>query len=132
MLAREYSAGVVRPDAAIVQYVESAVGLTRQPTACMREEEVTVSDIEKLVRQRKRAGSGYSRSRWNSMKHGLAANTVVVPGEDTEAFDRLLAEYIEEWKPGGPTQTRLVRELAVIDWKLTRYARPNRPIIGRR
>lgn len=89
----------------------------------MREEEIPVPDTEKIIRQRKRAGSGYSRSRWNSMKHGLAANTVVVPGEDPAAFDRLLAEYIEEWNPGGPTQARLVRELAIIDWKLTRYAR---------
>jgi len=76
-----------------------------------------------ISRRDKRAGAGYSRSRWNATKHGLAGDRVVIAGEDPEEFDRLLLEYIDEWEPRGRTQERLVEELAAIDWKLTRYAR---------
>jgi len=76
-----------------------------------------------ISRREKRAGAGYSRSRWNATKHGLAGDRVVIAGEDPEEFERLLLEYIDEWEPRGRTQERLVEELAAIDWKLTRYAR---------
>lgn len=50
-----------------------------------------------ISEHRKRAGAGYARSRWNATKHGLAAGNVVIPGEDPEAFERLLQDYIDEW-----------------------------------
>lgn len=81
------------------------------------------STSKETSRLTKRAGAGYARSRWNAKKHGLAAGHVVIQGEDPEAFERLLQQYIDEWQPRGRTQERLIEELAAIDWKLTRYAR---------
>jgi len=77
----------------------------------------------KDIEPKKRAGAGYSRSRWNAMTHGLAADHVVLPGENPEALEKLREEYSQEWKPKGPTEERLVIELADIDWKLERFAR---------
>lgn len=77
----------------------------------------------KDIEPKKRAGAGYSRSRWNAMTHGLAADHVVLPGENPEALENLREEYSQEWKPKGPTEERLVIELADIDWKLERFAR---------
>jgi len=76
-----------------------------------------------ISQQRKRAGAGYARTRWNATKHGLAARNVVIPGEDPAEFERLLEDYKDEWAPRGRTQARLVEELAAIDWKLMRYER---------
>ena len=77
----------------------------------------------KDIEPKKRAGAGYSRSRWNAMTHGLAADHIVLPGENPEALEKLREEYSQEWKPKGPTEERLVIEMADIDWKLERFSR---------
>jgi hypothetical protein len=66
-----------------------------------------------VVRSRK-----YKRP--NALKHGVYAETALIPGEDPREFDGLLAELMDEWKPLGPTLRDALFELADLKWKLRR------------
>ena len=65
---------------------------------------------------------GKSRSSYNGLKHGLYAREVVLPGEDMEAFNALLASMMRELKPQGRAEEGIVRRAADIWWRLGRTA----------
>ena len=65
---------------------------------------------------------GKSRSSYNSLKHGLYARDVGLPGEDLEAFDGLLTSMMAELKPQGRAEEGLLRRAADIWWRLGRTA----------
>src|ERR1700738_1773800 len=66
---------------------------------------------------------GRAAVRLNGLKHGLCAETIVVPGEDPAAFEALLEAYRAEYKPATPTDEFLVRQFAMADWRLLRLHR---------
>src|SRR6266404_2801096 len=61
---------------------------------------------------------GRAAVRLNGLKHGLCAETIVVPGEDPAEFEALLNAYRAERQPASPTDEFLVRQLAMADWFL--------------
>jgi hypothetical protein len=69
-----------------------------------------------------RTPAGKARSSYNSLKHGLYARDVVLPGEDRAEYDRLLAELMAEFRPHARYETMLVERLADISWRLGRAA----------
>jgi hypothetical protein len=70
-----------------------------------------------------RTEEGKARSSQNSLKHGVFAKTIVLPGESQEEFDALLAGLRKDHKPEGETESNLVRGLAEIQWRLNRLRR---------
>src|SRR2546422_8843330 len=56
----------------------------------------------------------------NSLRHGLRARTVVLPGESREEFDRLCNDLELEWRPVSRTAQFYLEQMAVSQWKLTR------------
>jgi len=66
---------------------------------------------------------GRAAVRLNGLKHGLCAETIVVPGEDPAEFEALLDAYRAERQPACPTDEFLVRQLAMADWRLLRLHR---------
>ncbi len=56
----------------------------------------------------------------NSLRHGLRARTVVLPGENREEFNRLCDDLEREWKPESRTARFYLEQMAVSQWKLTR------------
>src|SRR5260370_27105293 len=66
---------------------------------------------------------GRAAVRLNGLKHGLCAETIVVPGEDPAEFEALLEAYRAEYKSVTPTDEFLVRQLAMADWRLLRLHR---------
>ena len=66
---------------------------------------------------------GRAAVRLNGLKHGLRAETIVVPGEDPAEFEALLEAYRAERQPASPTDEFLVRQLAMADWRLLRLHR---------
>lgn len=67
-----------------------------------------------------RTEEGKQRSSMNSLRHGLTARAIVMPAEDPAAFQRHAQEFIEEYKPKGPTEIQLVQNLAESSWLLNR------------
>ena len=56
----------------------------------------------------------------NSLRHGLRARTVVLPGEDREEFNQLCDDLEVEWTPQSRTEQFYVEQMAVSQWKLIR------------
>ena len=56
----------------------------------------------------------------NSLRHGLRARTVVLPGENREEFDQLCDDLEREWEPQSRTAKFYLEQMAVSQWKLTR------------
>src|SRR5207253_6491288 len=57
----------------------------------------------------------------NSLKHGLAGGTLIIPGEDPAAFEALRDALFEEHQPTTQTEELLVQEMAQ-SWWLTQRA----------
>jgi hypothetical protein len=68
-----------------------------------------------------RTPAGKLASSGNSLKHGLAAPRLIIPGEDPSAFEALLADLLDEHQPASPTEELLVHEIAQ-SWWLTQRA----------
>ena len=71
-----------------------------------------------------RTEAGKAASSANALSHGLtAASTVVLPEEDTDAFERLREGVIADLDPAGALQEALAQRIAVLLWRLDRAAR---------
>jgi hypothetical protein len=67
-----------------------------------------------------RTESGKQRSSQNALRHGLTAETAVLPTEDPAAYQRHIQQFLDEYRPATPTETHLVQELADIAWRQNR------------
>jgi hypothetical protein len=63
---------------------------------------------------------GKARSAANSRRHGLAAASIVLPGESEEHFQLLLAAYMGQFQPQTGVETDLVEVMAISRWRLRR------------
>jgi hypothetical protein len=68
-----------------------------------------------------RTSDGKLASSRNSLKHGLAGGTLLIPGEDPAAFEALRDALLEEHQPATQTEELLVQEMAQ-SWWLTQRA----------
>src|SRR6202049_944507 len=67
-----------------------------------------------------RTDAGKQRSSLNALRHGLTAQTAVLPSEDPAAYQRHIQQFLDEYQPATPTETQLVHELANTAWRLNR------------
>ena len=67
---------------------------------------------------------GKERSARNATTHGVRAkNTLILPDETQEEFDRVKAGWMAEYGPHGYAEERLVEEVYLNDWFLKRAMR---------
>jgi hypothetical protein len=67
-----------------------------------------------------RTEEGKQRSSQNSLKHGIFARTILIPGESQEDFDKLLYHYKRDYQPKGEPEEDLIRLLAETEWRRRR------------
>lgn len=67
-----------------------------------------------------RTEAGRQITKFNALRHGLAAKDLIIPGEDPAVLDALRAELRAEYQPGTQTEAMLVEDLAVCWWRLQR------------
>ena len=70
-----------------------------------------------------RSAEGKAASRFNALKHGSDAESLVIPGEDPEALAELSAEYYEQFRPEGPIELYYVDSMVNSDWLRRRLHR---------
>jgi hypothetical protein len=58
----------------------------------------------------------------NALKHGLRARTVLLRGEEGEAYCALRDALFEQWSPRGEAEGLLVQRMAECAWRLMRCA----------
>ena len=63
---------------------------------------------------------GKTRSARNATRHGLLSRTIVLSGENRKLFERLLADFTNEFQPATPVQNALVENMAVARWRQMR------------
>ncbi|MBV9761584.1 MAG: hypothetical protein JO340_13570 [Acidobacteriaceae bacterium] len=59
----------------------------------------------------------------NSLKHGLAAGTLIIPGEDPAVYEALLETLLAEHQPANAAESLLIHEMAQSWWLVQRALR---------
>jgi hypothetical protein len=67
-----------------------------------------------------RTPEGKAAARFNSVAHGLASTTIVLPHERQEEYDAVLQSFIDGHKPATENERLLVERLAQAHWRLQR------------
>jgi len=67
-----------------------------------------------------RTPEGKAAVSMNSLRHGLRARTVVLPGENHQEFLQLCDDLEAEWEPLTRTEQFYVEQMAIAHWKLRR------------
>jgi hypothetical protein len=66
---------------------------------------------------------GKDRSRFNALKHGLRARTIVLPGEDPAAFQARRDAWTAQLQPRVEVERLLVERAVQVSWQLDRVDR---------
>jgi hypothetical protein len=66
---------------------------------------------------------GKSRSRFNAVKHGMSAKTLVLPGEDPEALQQRVEAWTADLAPRNDVEQYLVDRAVLASWQLDRADR---------
>ena len=67
-----------------------------------------------------RSVEGKSASRFNALKHGIDAASIVIPGEDPAVYDSLVAQYLIEYGPQSASESFHVDTMIRADWQKRR------------
>ena len=59
-------------------------------------------------------------TRFNALRHGVLSRYTVLPWEDADEYQTIVAALVAEHAPQGPTEEHLVEELAGILWRKRR------------
>jgi len=89
----------------------------------------SVSDKKTAANRRNAAKStgprtpdGKAASRLNALKHGVYANSPVIPGEDPKHYDALSRSYFERFNPATPEEHTLLASIIRNAWLLERLS----------
>jgi hypothetical protein len=63
-----------------------------------------------------RSVEGKSASRFNALKHGIDAASIVIPGEDPADYDALVAQYHREYQPQSASESFHLDTMIRADW----------------
>src|SRR5688572_7762519 len=69
-----------------------------------------------------RTAEGKAKSSMNAVKHGLTAQSAVLPGESREELEALARSVHAQLKPAGAIQRILAERVVSVAWKLRRCA----------
>ena len=70
-----------------------------------------------------RTPEGKNRSRFNAVKHGMTAKTLVLPDEDANVLQIRLETWIDDLQPQNEVEQFLVEQAVQSSWKLDRADR---------
>jgi hypothetical protein len=68
-----------------------------------------------------RSAEGKAAVRFNALKSGIDAQSLVIPGEDPAALALLTAEYHDRYQPATPEVRALVDTLVTAEWLQRRF-----------
>ena len=70
-----------------------------------------------------RSVEGKSVSRFNAIKHGLDAESAIIPGEDPADYHELARAYFAEFQPASPAEAFHVQTMLRAAWQKLRFER---------
>src|SRR5260370_38376835 len=78
-----------------------------------------------------RSAEGKFRASRNAVKHGLTAESVVLPNEDPAEYEARLQEWLGDFRPKNALQRSLFDRALHHTRKLGRIPPPRRPALGK-
>ena len=63
---------------------------------------------------------GKRKSSLNALRHGLTAQTVLLPNEDAEAYQRLVDDFHQDLQPKGMLERQMAQSIAEDAWRMNR------------
>ncbi|HEX8341455.1 MAG TPA: hypothetical protein VF624_11150 [Tepidisphaeraceae bacterium] len=69
-----------------------------------------------------RTPAGKARSALNAVTHGLRATRTVTFDEPAEAFEAVVRQLRDEWRPGSVLEVALIEQIAELLWRRRRVA----------
>ena len=69
-----------------------------------------------------RTEAGKQRSSLNATRHALTGQTIVLPSDDLDIYQKRAQEFLTEYQPQGPTEHQLVQTISDTAWRLNRIA----------
>jgi hypothetical protein len=119
----EFSAGFIAEAAAIRDRIHRKAGLKPEADSAPQQTSAASkpcrAEINRANAQLSTGPStlkGKMTSSRNSLKHGLASGTLIIPGENPAELDSLLGDLLEEHQPATQTEEILVQEMAQSWW----------------
>src|SRR5262249_2906947 len=96
-----------------------------------RQTSMTINTIDRAEINRRnaqkstgpRTAQGKSRSKFNAVKHGMTAETLVLPGEDANVLNFRLESWINDLQPQNDVEQFLVEQAVHASWRLDRADR---------
>lgn len=70
-----------------------------------------------------RTVEGKEKSKHNAVRHGLTGKQLIAPGEDPAAYEALLEDLMQTYRPANAIESALVEEIAQSFWRLQRARR---------
>ena len=67
----------------------------------------------------------------NAVKHGAFAVFLIMPDEDPNEFEALLAALVEEWNPEGRCENEKIESIAMSMWRKRRFRKHMRKVIAK-
>lgn len=67
-----------------------------------------------------RTPAGKIASSQNSFKHGMCSSSILIPGEDAEAFESLVDQMEKDHEPCSVTEQALIHDMAKFHWLTNR------------
>ena len=77
-----------------------------------------------------RTPRGKEKSSLNAVRHGLTAQSSVLPGEDPAQLEALSDSLMKQLKPRGMVQRLMAERIVSLAWKLRRVARAEEAVAG--
>jgi hypothetical protein len=77
-----------------------------------------------------RSVEGKAASRFNAVRYGIDARSLLLPGEDPAELEALAQDYRDRFRPNGPLENYLVDALIQSDWQKRRYLRAEAQLLG--
>ena len=105
--------------------------LTTTETRTRTKPKLTPAELAEISRRNGAKGKGprtpegKERTRFNALKHGMAARTLVLPGEDADMLQFRIDTWTNDLAPRNELESQLIREAAAASWQLDRVNQVN-------
>ncbi len=77
-----------------------------------------------------RSAEGKDNSRFNALKFGISAESMLLPDEDADVLDALRHGYFADCRPAGARQLLLTEVLIRADWMIKRFDRIEAQVVN--
>src|SRR4051794_15813380 len=82
--------------------------------------QITANRANALKSTGPRSAEGKAASCFNALKHGLDAQSIIIPGEDPAEYEELAANYRDEFQPSTPSEAFHIETMIRADWQKRR------------